>query len=45
MDIDEKHMLRLGIGVKDLKLSKTFSREGRIDHMLNRRLKLLELVK
>lgn len=38
MDIDEKHMLRLGIGVKDLKLSKTYSREGRIDYMLTRRI-------
>ncbi|CAD8160547.1 unnamed protein product [Paramecium pentaurelia] len=44
MDVDEKHMLRLGIGVKDLKLSKTFSREGRINHMLTRRLQLLEIV-
>jgi len=44
LDIDEKHMLRLGIGVKELKLSKTYSREGRIDHMLTKRIELLGLI-
>lgn len=45
LDINEKHMLRLGIGAKDLKLNKSFSREGRIDYMLKKRLELLELIK
>lgn len=37
-------MLRLGIGAKDLKLSKVYSREGRINYMLERRMYLLELM-
>lgn len=32
--IDEKHLLRLGVGEKDLKLKKEFSRQGRINYML-----------
>lgn len=45
LDVDEKHLVRLGIGERELKLRKQFSREGRINHMLEKRLKLLELVK
>lgn len=44
LDIDEKHLLRLGIGEKDLKLTKEFSKSGRINHMLAYRIQLLELV-
>lgn len=38
LDIDEKHLLRLGIGAKELRLKREYSREGRINHMLERRL-------
>ena len=38
MDIDEKHLLRLGMGEKDLKLSKSYSKNGRINYMLEKRI-------
>jgi intron-binding protein aquarius len=44
LDIDEKHLLRLGIGEKELKLQKEYSKSGRINHMLALRLQYLELI-
>jgi intron-binding protein aquarius len=41
LDIDEKHLLRLGVGEKELKLKKEYSRQGRINFMLQRRMELL----
>jgi intron-binding protein aquarius len=40
-DIDEGHMLRLGAGEKDLKTDKDFSKWGRVNYALARRLELL----
>lgn len=45
LDIDEGHLLRLGLGEKDLDLGKNFSKHGRINYLLERRLILLEEVK
>jgi intron-binding protein aquarius len=41
LDINERHLLRLGMGEKDLDLEKDFSKIGRVDFMLSRRLELL----
>eukprot|EP01059_Diplonema_ambulator_P031862 TRINITY_DN5991_c1_g3_i1.p1 TRINITY_DN5991_c1_g3~~TRINITY_DN5991_c1_g3_i1.p1 ORF type:complete len:1329 (+),score=380.49 TRINITY_DN5991_c1_g3_i1:128-4114(+) len=43
-DVDERHLLRLGTGEKDLETAKDFSRWGRVNYMLERRLTLLERV-
>ncbi|KAL3922341.1 MAG: hypothetical protein SGPRY_004594 [Prymnesium sp.] len=40
-DIDERYMLRLGHGEELLETEKDFSRLGRVNHMLKRRLELL----
>ena len=45
LDIDERHLLRLGLGEKDLDLGKNFSKHGRINYLLERRIKLLKEVK
>lgn len=43
-DIDERYLLRLGRGQDFLESEKDFSKFGRVNHMLNRRLELLEEV-
>jgi intron-binding protein aquarius len=43
-NIDERHMLRLGSGERDLETAKDFSRLGRVNHCLVRRLELLKAV-
>ena len=40
-DLDERYMLRLGHGEELLETSKDFTRLGRVNHMLQRRLELL----
>jgi intron-binding protein aquarius len=40
-DIDERHLLRLGSGEKDLSTEKDFSKWGRVNYTLERRLQLL----
>ena len=40
-DIDERYLLRLGHGEELLGTEKDFSRAGRVNHMLKRRLELL----
>ena len=45
LNIDERHLLRLGLGEKDLELGKNFSKHGRINYLLERRLYLLREVK
>jgi intron-binding protein aquarius len=40
-DIDERHLLRLGSGEKDLSTEKDFSKWGRVNYTLQRRLQLL----
>lgn len=42
LNIDEKHLLRLGMGQKDLRLGKQFGKSGRIDYMLSRRIFVLQ---
>lgn len=44
LNIHERHLLRLGAGEKHLKTTKDFSRSGRINYLLERRLLLLEEV-
>ncbi|KAJ9442416.1 Pre-mRNA-splicing factor cwf11 [Diplonema papillatum] len=43
-DIDERYLLRLGMGEKELETDKDFSRRGRVNYMLERRLTLLKKV-
>ena len=43
-DIDERHLLRLGRGEKDLETDKDFSKHGRVNYCLARRLELLSEV-
>ena len=45
-DIDERFLLRLGIGERDLRqgTQKDFSKYGRVNHCLERRLQLLDIV-
>ena len=43
-DVPERYLLRLGRGEEDLTTDKDFSRTGRVDYMLRRRLELLEIV-
>ena len=40
-DVDERYMLRMGHGEELLETEKDFSRLGRVNHMLSRRLELL----
>lgn len=42
LDIDSRHMLRLGHGASQLESEQDFSRFGRVTYMLSRRLELLE---
>jgi len=44
-DIDPKDILRLGHGEEELGLAESFSREGRVNYMLQKRLDDLQLVK
>ena len=41
LDIDEKHLLRLGHGEEELSTDKDFSRYGRVNYVLGKRLYLL----
>lgn len=41
LDIDEKHLLRLGHGEEELETEKDFSRYGRVNYVLSKRLYLL----
>ena len=41
LDIDEKYLLRLGMGQKDLSIEKDFSKNGRVNYMLQRRIDLM----
>lgn len=43
-DIDERHLLRLGRGEKELETDKDFSKWGRVNYALGRRLHLLDEV-
>uniref|UniRef100_A0A5F8H4K7 RNA helicase aquarius n=1 Tax=Monodelphis domestica TaxID=13616 RepID=A0A5F8H4K7_MONDO len=44
LDIDERHLLRLGHGEEELETEKDFSRYGRVNYVLTRRLELLREV-
>ncbi|XP_073465795.1 RNA helicase aquarius [Aquarana catesbeiana] len=44
LDIDERHLLRLGHGEEALETEKDFSRYGRVNYVLSRRLELLKEV-
>jgi intron-binding protein aquarius len=46
LNIDERYLLRLGQGERDLStnLEKDFSKNGRVNYMLNRRIELLNVV-
>lgn len=44
LDIDERHLLRLGHGEEALETEKDFSRYGRVNYVLAQRLELLEEV-
>ena len=44
LDIDERHLLRLGHGEEALETEKDFSRYGRVNYVLGQRLELLEEV-
>ena len=44
LDIDERHLLRLGHGEEALETEKDFSRYGRVNYVLAKRIELLELV-
>nr|XP_027195833.1 RNA helicase aquarius-like [Dermatophagoides pteronyssinus] len=44
LDIDERHLLRLGHGEETLETEKDFSRYGRVNYVLKKRLELLDLV-
>lgn len=45
LDIDERHLLRLGHGEEALETEKDFSRYGRVNYVLSQRLELLKKVK
>eukprot|EP00055_Hartaetosiga_balthica_P013350 m.68179 g.68179 ORF g.68179 m.68179 type:complete len:1471 (-) comp8237_c0_seq1:466-4878(-) len=45
LNIDERHLLRLGRGEELLETTKDFSRYGRVSYVLSHRLELLEKVK
>lgn len=42
LDIDERHLLRLGHGEEALATTKDFSRYGRVDFILSKRIELLQ---
>ncbi|EDV21748.1 uncharacterized protein TRIADDRAFT_30088, partial [Trichoplax adhaerens] len=44
LDIDERHLLRLGHGEESLETERDFSRYGRVNYILERRLQLLHEV-
>jgi intron-binding protein aquarius len=44
LDVDERHLLRLGHGEEALETDKDFSRYGRVNYVLAKRLELLDLV-
>ncbi len=44
LDIDERHLLRLGHGEEALETEKDFSRYGRVNYVLAKRMELLERV-
>ena len=44
LDIDERHLLRLGHGEEALETEKDFSRYGRVNYVLSQRLELLQKV-
>jgi intron-binding protein aquarius len=44
LDIDERHLLRLGHGEESLDTEKDFSRYGRVNYVLTKRLELLDEV-
>ena len=44
LDIDERHLLRLGHGEEALETEKDYSRYGRVNYVLNKRIELLEEV-
>ena len=44
LDIDERHLLRLGHGEEELETEKDFSRYGRVNYVLGKRLQLLDEV-
>ena len=44
LDIDERHLLRLGHGEEALETEKDFSRYGRVNYVLSKRMELLERV-
>lgn len=44
LDIDERHLLRLGHGEEALETEKDFSRYGRVNYVLSQRLELLKKV-
>jgi intron-binding protein aquarius len=44
LDIDERHLLRLGHGEESLETEKDFSRYGRVNYVLAKRIELLEKV-
>lgn len=45
LDIDERHLLRLGHGEEALATSKDFSRYGRVDFILSKRIEYLQKVR
>lgn len=45
LDIDERHLLRLGHGEESLETEKDFSRYGRVNYVLSQRIELLSRVK
>ena len=44
LDVDERHLLRMGHGEESLETEKDFSRYGRVNHVLKERLGLLQEV-
>ena len=44
LDVDERHLLRLGHGEEALETDKDFSRYGRVNYVLAKRIELLDLV-
>ena len=44
LDIDERHLLRLGHGEEQVETEKDFSRYGRVNYVLGKRLQLLDQV-
>jgi len=44
LDVDERHLLRLGHGEESLETEKDFSRYGRVNYVLGKRIKLLDEV-